>query len=38
MLLDLTQIRQPDTPFERTYPVESFPPEDGYRVVAPCAW
>ena len=26
MVLDLTQIRQPDIPFERTYPVESFPP------------
>ena len=35
MQLDLKHIRQPETAFDRTYPPESFPPEDDYRVTAP---
>jgi uncharacterized protein len=33
MFLDLTQIRQPETPVVREYPAEAFANEDGYRVV-----
>ncbi|HUU32925.1 MAG TPA: DUF177 domain-containing protein [Vicinamibacterales bacterium] len=35
MQLDLKSIRQPETSFDQTYPPESFPPEDDYRVVEP---
>jgi len=35
MQLDLKPIRQPETPFDRVYPPESFSPEDDYRVIAP---
>ncbi len=35
MHLDLKQIRQPETPFDRAYPPDSFSPEDDYRVIAP---
>ena len=35
MQLDLKHIRQPETPFDRTYPPETFAPEDDYRVIAP---
>lgn len=35
MQLDLKQIRQPDTSFDQTYPPESFPAEDDFRVIAP---
>ena len=35
MQLDLKHIRQPETPFDREYPAESFSPEDDYRVIAP---
>ena len=35
MQLDLKHIHQPETPFERAYPPESFPPEDDFRVIEP---
>ncbi|MEP7116567.1 MAG: DUF177 domain-containing protein [Acidobacteriota bacterium] len=35
MQLDLKQIRNAETPFDRTYPPESFPVEDDYRVIEP---
>ncbi len=35
MQLDLKTIRQPETPFDRAYPFESFSPEADYVVVEP---
>lgn len=35
MLLDLTAIRQPETPVDRTIAAEAFPPDDAFRFVAP---
>lgn len=35
MFLDLTAIRQPETPVERTYAPEAFAPDDDFRIVAP---
>ena len=35
MLLDLTTIRQPETPITRDDPVTAFPAEDGFRIIAP---
>jgi len=35
MYLDLTAIRLPETPIDRTLPAEAFPPDDTFRVVAP---
>lgn len=35
MHLDLTHIRQPETPVARTFAPEAFAPDDDFRVVAP---
>ncbi len=35
MFLDLTTIRQPETPVDRTLPADTFPPDDALRLVAP---
>ena len=35
MLLDLTTIRQPETPVDRTMAPETFAPDDEFRLVAP---
>lgn len=38
MFLDLTAIRQPETPVERTFAPDAFPPDDEFRIVAPVAF
>lgn len=35
MFLDLTTIRQPETPVTREYPAETFAPEEEFRLIAP---
>lgn len=35
MFLDLTAIRQPETPLDRTFAADAFAPEADFRIVAP---
>ena len=35
MFLDLTTIRLPETPVDRTIPADAFPAGDAFRIVAP---
>jgi uncharacterized protein len=35
MFLDLTIVRQPETPVDRTFAPEAFAPDDAFRLIAP---